>query len=340
MFYKYEVKRINGEDCLFLYLSLNYEFSSEFQQDESLSKESRNYIKVNNINFCGKKVYYVVNGVVVKGIELNDNSYDTKYAPDRFLINIKFDDGSLSEITLREFLLSVLFSYYDTNIGDELFKAIGILFNTYAYKMMQENNFVSANNYFLNFTYYNEYEIKYTDYQVIMDRFNKIINDISGIYLIYNSHYILPFIHICNEGKTRENSKYPYLKSVKSLWDMAYSNYINIYDYKYEYISNLLNTNINCDSIITSKNYGNNIIFDSKVFTTSEIKDILNLKSSHINIILNKNYIRFITVGVGNSLGLSLCGGMNIESNGGNFNNILSYYFPKVKIFRYIKELS
>ena len=69
MFYKYEIRRSNGEDCLYLYISLNYEFSNEFTNNNSLSILSKDYIKTNNIRFSGKKIYYVVNGIVVKGTE-------------------------------------------------------------------------------------------------------------------------------------------------------------------------------------------------------------------------------------------------------------------------------
>ena len=45
MFYKYEIRRSNGEDCLYLYISLNYEFSNEFTNNNSLSILSKDYIK-------------------------------------------------------------------------------------------------------------------------------------------------------------------------------------------------------------------------------------------------------------------------------------------------------
>ena len=100
----------------------------------------------------------------------------------------------------------------------------------------------------------------------------------------------------------------------------------------------MLNTNINNKSIIIVKS--NSIIIDNKSFSINEIKDILSLNSCFIYIIQNKDYIRFITKGVGNSLGLSIYGAINIENNGGNYLNILNYYFPKINIYKYIKELS
>ena len=82
------------------------------------------------------------------------------------------------------------------------------------------------------------------------------------------------------------------------------------------------------------------LIFGDKTYSIIELKSLLNLSSNFINIIVNKKYIRFITIGVGNSLGLSIYGAISIESNGGSYNDILSYYFPKTRLFKHIKELS
>jgi stage II sporulation protein D len=50
-----------------------------------------------------------------------------------------------------------------------------------------------------------------------------------------------------------------------------------------------------------------------------------------------KNKIKVITKGMGNNLGLSLYGANDIAKNGSKYNNILKYYFPKVKLLKYIK---
>ena len=60
----------------------------------------------------------------------------------------------------------------------------------------------------------------------------------------------------------------------------------------------------------------------------------------NINIIINKDYIRIITKAYGNGFGLSLFGASELAKNGCDFANILRYYFPSVRINKYIKELS
>ena len=67
---------------------------------------------------------------------------------------------------------------------------------------------------------------------------------------------------------------------------------------------------------------------------------LLHLKSQFFSIIINVNSLSIITHGWGNGLGLSLYGASYLADNGCNFANILRYYFPKIKICEYIKELS
>ena len=340
MFYKYEIRKINGEECLYLYISLDYEFSKEFNDNSKLNLLSKNYIRTSNINFKGKKIYYVINGIVVKKLDLNSNKYvlNDSYNPDCFLINLKLDDDSLCEISLRDYLTSILFSYYDESIGDEVLKAICILFNTYSYMMMRDDGYILEKNDFANYINFKEYKLNYSDYTDILKRIDNIINSVSCMYLSYDNSYILPFIHFCNIGRTITNSNYPYLSSVKSYWDMASSNYIKVNDFTYEIISNLLNTDINNKTTISINN--NIVSINSKKYSINEIKNILKLNSNYIYIIQNKDYIRFITKGIGNSLGLSIYGSVTIENNGGDYINILNYYFPKAVIYKHIKELS
>ena len=77
MFYHYEIRNNGKEDILYLYLSLKYEFSREFiNNDEDLGRRTNNFIQSNNIPYKGNKVYLVIDGVVVKCVSINKtNNY-------------------------------------------------------------------------------------------------------------------------------------------------------------------------------------------------------------------------------------------------------------------------
>ena len=332
MFYKYEIK--NNE--LYLYLTMNYEFSNElnYNSDSNLNKITLDFINTNNINYNGNIVNYVVDNIIVKRTNLykskvnviNNNSYSC----DNFVINLKLDDNSFCEISLHDYLLCILFEKYTVNYDIEVLKCICILYNTYAYRCMSSDKLILANNYFSDFKSLQYYNSIYENYNSLYKLFDGVIRSVDCMFLAYNNKFILPFIHYSNSGKTMTNSKYPYLSSVTSLWDILSPEYIKVKEYNYENFNNLLNINCSNNSSFSFINQNN----------SRKLKNILNLKSSDFNFIINKDSIKIITKGLGNSLGLSLFGANEIAKNGGKYNNILKYYFPKVKLLKYIKELS
>ena len=297
---------------------------------------------MNHIPFHGDMVYFVVDGIVVKKINRQDRSFlnDFNYSPEQFMIHLRLEDHSLCEITLKEYLQGVLLSFYSQDIGDEVLKSICILYNTYAYKCMKSDKEIQANNSFSIYKNISEYKEVYKNYDAIITRLNGIIEFCQCIFLSYQNEYILPFIHFVNSGKTISYIKYPYLSSVKSLWDLTSPNYISYVDYRFSELKKLLSISVSSKSSVILENNGSTLKIGNRSFSIYELKSILHLKSNDISIIVNKDSIRFITKGIGNSLGLSIYGASSIEMNGGKYQHILSYYFPKCKIYRYIKELS
>lgn len=347
MFYRYEIRNNGIEDILYIYLDMKYEFSRELiNYSSDLGRRTRNFINTNKIDFKGNKVFLIVDGIIVKVLDISgikpDIINDNKYSCDKYMVNIQLEDDSLCEITLREYLLSSLLFRYINNIHDEVLKSIAILYNTYVYKMMGENGFISSNNSFSYYKHSSLYKASISNYDTIINRLNKIIDDIDCTYISYNSNYILPFIHYSNSGKTLTNNNYPYLSSVKSLWDLASPYYVEINDFTFDQLNNKLNTNINSNSNISMlvKDSCKKIKFDNNIFTCEEIKKIFNLKSNDIYIIIYNEYIRFITKGWGNSYGLSIFSANEMANNGAKYNNILKYFFPKTDLYKYIKKLS
>lgn len=344
MFYQYEIKN----NVLYLYLSMKYEFSNEISimNDEDLGRRCKNFIQNNNIDFKGNKVFLVVDGIVVKTLDIstinNIVKLDNKYSCDNFLINIKLDDDSICEVTLREYLMSLLFYQYEYTNDTEVLKAICILYNTYAYKVMRDNNYISVNDSFSPYHPINYYRKLFGNFNVVKDIINSIIDEVECIFVSYNDDYILPFIHYSNSGKTLTNSKYSYLSSVKSLWDMTSPYYVVVNDFKYSDINKILGTNLSNKSSINIyvKGSSKSIVLDNRIYSVEEFISMLNLNSNDIYFIVHDTYLRIITKGLGNSYGLSIYGACEISLDGGKYYNILKYYFPKTKLLKYIKELS
>lgn len=345
MYYKYEIINNGREDILYLYLNMKYEFSKELIGNDfkDLSRRTKNFINANKINFKGNKVYLIVDNIVVKTVDISNVNGDVKnhniYYPDYYMVNIELADSSISEITLREYLLTQLFSFYPYDLHTEVYKSICVLFNTYAYKMMYKNKIIPYNDSFSSYDIIDEYK-SLSNYNSIVENFNIIIDDVCGQFLSYNNDFILPFIHYSNSGYTLANKMYPFLSAVKCLWDMASKDYINFHDYNYDYLSKILNIDVNSKSFIDIKGINNEktIFINNTSFSCSEFRTILNLKSSNFYIIVYDNYLRIITVGCGNYYGLSLFAANEVAKNGSKYNNILKYFFPKTKLCKYIKK--
>lgn len=346
MFYRYEIIRQNNEDILYLYLTMKYEFSNDFnlQDDQDLGRRTNNFIQTNHIPFSGNKVFLIIDDMVVKSIDLSNTpktfSPDYSFTAEEFLVHIELDDGAICEVSLKEYLLSILFSKYMENIHEEVLKAICILYTTYIYKTMAEEGRVLASNSFAIYKPVTYYKAIFNNYDTIFNKLQSVIQEVDGMFVRYKNEYILPFIHYSNTGKTNTHPSYSYLSSVKSLWDLTSPYYVEVNDFTYDEISNKLNILVTKDSDISihKDQTIQRILIDKHVFQIDEFKTLLNLKSTYLYIIFYRDFIRIITSGWGNAYGLSIYGANDIANNGGKYYQILKYYFPKTKLYIYTRK--
>ena len=345
MFYKYEIHQKNKEEVLYLYLSMKYEFANELaiENQNTLEKKTKEFIISNAIPFHGNKIYLIIDGIVVRVLDISNTKANlkenTKYSLTNFQVSVELEDHSLTKVSLYEFLMSILLNQYEETKPKEIYKVLGILFSTYAYKYMKEDGYIKKENLSIPYyplSYYQKNLKNETKKRAIL---HPLLQEIDGMFLSYKNNYILPFLHYSNDGETLRNKKYPYLSSVKSLWDLASPYYIEIKDISYQEIYEkygiLINQKTNISFLKEEKLYIN-----KKIYTTEEIKNLFHLKSNHFYLILYTNYLRIITKGYGNSYGLSIFGATEMAKDGIKYYDILKYYFPKCKLSKHIKELS
>lgn len=356
MFYKYEVRNNGKEEILYLYLTMAYEFSKELLSDtdsNEITRRTKNFIKNNGISYNGSKVYLVIDGIVVKTLDIKNEQTDVEllkeslyYANEYYLVTIKLDDESLIEISLKDYLLGVLATNMIPGLEVETIKALAILYRTYAFYKMSSDKYISASDSYAIYKPLSYYKLAWIEkYDEITNKLEEAIKDTDCLFLTYKNSYILPFIHFSNIGQTFAKEEYPYLSSVRSLWDLISPHYIEYKDYPYEILSKIIKTDVSVDSEfsileVDDKHFVKKLKIASSIFSGEEFRKLLNLKSLNISIIVNMNYLRIITRGWGNCLGLSIFGSNELAKNGCDYANILKYYFPLVKLNKYIKELS
>lgn len=351
MFYRYEIKNNGKEEYLYLYLSMTYEFSKELgikSNNTKIERKAKDFIKNNSIDFKGNKVFLVVDGIIIKTIELEKKEKQTEiktnsnYSNDNFIVNLKNENNIVIKLKLKEYLLGVIATNSLYNLEVNALKALCLLYRTFAFKEMKEKDIVTTNNSFQIYKPISYYKLMWLDnYQYLYKKIEKAIDETDGEFVSFNNDYILPFIHICNNGKTDIIKEYDYLENRNSLWDYASPYYLEIKDFDYNYLTNIFDVNINDLKTLqikelTDSNHIKKIKIGSKIFKGDEFRNILNLKSTDIIIIINPNYIRFITRGWGENIGLSQYGANEIAKANCSYTNIIKYYFPKVSIKKYI----
>ncbi len=351
MIYKYEIVNNNKEDILYLYISMTNEFSKEFgnkDNSKNIIEKATNYINDNNINFNGNKIYLINNGIIIKTLDLKTNETkeeikNINYLDDNYMLNL-IDNNKSITISLKKYLLGILSTNCINNLELESLKSLCILYRTYAFKEMTENNLIYVNNSFQIYKPINFYKLIWLeDYKKNYQKLEEAIDKTNGEFATYNNKYILPFIHICNNGSTDTFKNIEYLEKRSSLWDYMSPYYIEIKTFNYREISNKLNININLLKDITllkttKSNHIEKIKIGNKILSGKELKNLLNLRSSDISIIINPDNIKFITKGWGNNIGLSQFGANEIAKTGYSYVDILKYYFPNIQIQKYTKK--
>ena len=327
MLEKYKIVKNNNEEILYLFLNVNYEFANEFT-DNNLKKKANNYLKSYNIDFKGNKIVFVLNGITTKAIDLNNYEF---FSNDR-LISLNNND----KLTMKELLLSLLFANISITLRKETLKSICVLYRGEIIRNLLDNK-LELDKMSLSYHNYNYFKLTYPEtYKSYYTLFSDVINETEGEYLIYDNKPIKCFTHLVSNGYTEEDKNYPYTIKKESLWDLAYPYYLQRKSYSIEEFKKRLNlTNDNYHLKITSLTNSNRIkelnLGERKIDARS-LAVYLDLPSTDITIIIKKDYLTFITRGIGSGLGLSIIGADNLSELGYNYKQILNYYFKDVSL--------
>ena len=96
----YEIRKIDNEKVLILYLSYDYEFSSDFKGNKLLDRIN-NFIRVSKIKWNGTKVIFVVGGLVLGSLVLGKIDLNRKKDIDKF-----------------DYVSNIIINHYDDNNND------------------------------------------------------------------------------------------------------------------------------------------------------------------------------------------------------------------------------
>ena len=248
------------------------------------------------------------------------------------------------ELEFDEYLKGVLYAEMPSSFNIEALKAQAVAARTYTIKKLSNDNHICDNPSHCQ---------AWKDPTVSIDykKLSLAVDETKNESITYLGEPIEAFFHSSSGGKTEnpENvwkSKKPYLISVDSPGEeKIMSSFYSSIELTYKELADKINyyknkklitdTNLKNKIKILSITEGNRVkeikIQDS-IFSGTEIRSILGLRSSNFTVNLNKNSVIFNVSGFGHGVGMSQWGAEVMAQSGSNYREIISHYYPGTMI--------
>ena len=184
-------------------------------------------------------------------------------------------------------------------------------------------------------------------------KITKAVNETSGKIIMYEGKLINAFFHSNSGGITESSADiwggidYPYLKSVETSGEDAYSQYNSEVTFsKEELINKIKKTHpeIEIDweqeNAIQIQEYTDSgrvrtIKFGNINIAGTEARTILELKSTNFVINYQNNNIIFSVKGYGHGVGMSQTGADSLAKQGSGYEDIIKHFYTGVEITNY-----
>lgn len=263
-------------------------------------------------------------------------------------IKIKTKENTIEELNIEEYLIGVLAAEMPASFHEEALKAQAVAARSYALYKINNNN---GNNYDIltdvtNQSYITKEAMQekwQEDYEYYLTKITKAVQDTESEVMYYDNEIIEAFYFAMSNGKTEDaafvfNETLPYIKSVESSWDNdSLNNFIvNTTFSKTNFCEKLSISN--CSNIIinnikrTSTNRIESLVINNQQFGGTEIRKLLNLRSTDFEISIDENSVNITTKGYGHGVGMSQYGANGMANAGYNYKDILNYYYNDITI--------
>ena len=285
-----------------------------------------------------------------------ESNYDYKNYQTINLLHTKTSE--IEEIKLDEYLYGVVSAEMPVSFEKEALKAQAVVARTYTiYKIVNNNNKHGEADICDDSTCCQAWISKEDRLAKWKDEekeqnWNKIVeavNSTQGKIILYEGKPINAFFHSNSGGKTEPpinvwgGSGYPYLQSVETAGEDAYSQYsseltITKQEFEEKMKANYEDFTINYeDNPIEIKAYteGNRvktIKIGNKELSGVEVRTILGLRSANFQVSIDGDNISFKVVGYGHGVGMSQTGADSMAKEGKNYEEIIKHFYTGVEI--------
>ncbi len=248
------------------------------------------------------------------------------------------------ELELEEYIIGVVAGEMPASFEVEALKAQAIAARSYAMNKIKS----SKETYDLvtdvsNQVYITQDEMKekwQSEYDYYYNKIKDAVLETKGLVMKYNDEIISAYYFAMSNGSTEDVSlvfgeSKDYLQSVDSSWDKNVKNFtVETNITKEEFCKKL---DISCNDIIINNikrsetKRVNEITINNKTFKGTEVRSILNLRSTDFNIEINES-IKITTKGYGHGVGMSQYGANEMAKNGSTYEEILKHYYNNIEI--------
>lgn len=277
------------------------------------------------------------------------------------LLDVLRDDGTVSQMPLDEYLVGVLLAEMPASFPAQAQMAQAVVARTYALRRWANGSKHSSADVCTDPSCCQAW-ISFDAYcgsagedagQEAADRAALAVVSTDGQALFYGGALIEATYFSCSGGKTEAaiavwGSDVPYLQSVDSPGEEDALHYTEEVSFRAEELAAILKgakpeiylsgpvQNWFGTPSYTQGNGVASIPIGDAVFTGSQLRSLLSLRSTCFTVSVEGETVTFLTYGNGHRVGMSQYGAKAMAENGDSYRDILAHYYPGAELLSYI----
>ena len=298
---------------------------------------------------------------VTETVNLDNTIIESNYDYNKYntIKLLHTENNKIEEIALDEYLYGVVSAEMPASFEEEALKAQAVVARTYTiYKIVNNDGKhdkadICDDSSCCQAWISKEDRLAKWNNSEKDENWNKIVNAVNstaGKIITYEGKPINAFFHSNSGGETEApidvwgGSGYPYLQSVATSGEDAYSQYSSEatftkkeFEEKIREVHNDFKIDFDEEDCIEIKEYtdGNRvktIKIGNLELSGVEVRNILGLRSANFKVKIKENEIKFEVIGYGHGVGMSQTGADSMAKEGSNYEEIIHHFYTGVEI--------
>lgn len=270
-------------------------------------------------------------------------------------ISVLFEDGSVKELDLKKYLISVLLEEVPASFEMEALKAQAVVARTYVLRRLESGSkhngatVCTESSCCQGFCDRNLY-LENGGTCANLEKIENAVTQTENLVVTYNGDLIDATYFSCSGGKTEDavavwGADIPYLKTTSSPGEEKATHYVDTVTFEISTFLKSLGLKPEGaseqwieDTKYTAGGGVESIRICGVDFPGTEVRQLLNLRSTAFRIAIVGNTVTVTTKGFGHRVGLSQYGADAMASSGATFEQILTHYYSGTQVTEYSKN--